>query len=194
MFGSYLAPRWVAYDDLGDRIVVLQGMPGRLAVFQEGAFPGSSMSLLNTYSVPGVDVAESKSTVEVIGRKAFVAAGPSGVQVVCLDDGQVVGSVPRPDPERLGLDPSVVVTNSVTVDEDLMFIGNGEAGVYAAAGATSFASSSCSAQLTITVLGQLQFGALESVNHVSYRDGFLFVAAGLGGIKVVDVDARGGGR
>lgn len=182
--------RWVAYDDLGDRIVVLQGTPGRLAVFEEGVFPGGSMSLLNTYSVPGVDVAESKSTVEVAGRKAFVGAGPSGVQVVCLDDGQIVGSVARPDPALLGLDPSVVVTNSVTVDGDLMFIGNGEAGVYAAAGATSFASSSCSSQQTITVLGQLQFGALESVNHVSYRDGFLFVAAGLGGIKVVDVSTN----
>jgi NAD(P)H dehydrogenase (quinone) len=77
------------------------------------------------------------------------------------------------------------------VDErELMFIGNGEGGVFAAAGATSFASSSCSAQQTITVLGQLQFGTLESVNHVSYRDGFLFVAAGLGGIKVVDVSTK----
>jgi hypothetical protein len=40
------------------------------------------------------------------------------------------------------------------------------------------------------VLGRLQFGDLESVNHVVLRNGLLFVAAGLGGLKVVDVDAR----
>jgi hypothetical protein len=115
------------------------------------------MTLLNTFPVPGVDVAESKSTVQVLGGKAFVAAGPAGVQVVCLTNGQVVGSVPRPDPAALGLDPSVVVTNAVTVQGDLMFISNGEAGVYAAAGAESFATSSCTAPQSISVLGRLRF-------------------------------------
>ena len=122
--------RWVAWDEDNRRVVVLQGTPGRLTVFAEDAFP---MIPLATFLVPGVDVPESKSTVEVAGGKAFVAAGPEGVQVVCLDNGQVVGSVPRPDPGSLGLDPSVVVTNAVTVDDDVMFISNGEAGVYAAA-------------------------------------------------------------
>ena len=64
---------------------------------------------------------------------------------MCLDDGQIVGSVPLPDPADLQLDPSVVVTNPVTVDEDLMFISNGEAGVYVAAGAAEFASTPCDA-------------------------------------------------
>jgi outer membrane protein assembly factor BamB len=180
--------RWVAWDQPNSRIVVLQGTPGRLAVFAEGAFPGGSMNLLNSWTVPGVDVAESKSTVEIVGGKAFVAAGPEGVQVVCLDNGQVVGSVPRPDPASLGLDPSVVVTNAVTVQNDLMFISNGEAGVYAAAGAQSFATSTCAAPQSISLLGQLQFDNLQSANHVVYRNEYLFVAAGLGGLKVVEVE------
>jgi hypothetical protein len=146
------------------------------------------MVLLNTFSFPGADVPESKSTVEVAGGKAFVAAGPEGVQVVCLDNGQIVGSVPRPNPASVGLDPSVVVTNAVTVQGDVMFISNGEAGVYAAAGAASFESSACTAPQSITVLGRLRFNNLESVNHVVYRDDALYIAAGLGGTKVVDVD------
>ena len=182
--------RWVAWDEDGDRVVVLQGTPGRLAVFEEDAFPNGSMELLNTFSVPGVDVPESKSTVEVAGGKAFVAAGPSGVQIVCLDTGEIVGSVPIPDPEELGLDPSVVVTNAVTVDQDLMFISNGEAGVYAAAAQQNFDQTACGQTQEIEVLGRLQFDALQSVNHVIYRDGFLFVAAGLGGIKIVDVSTK----
>jgi len=180
--------RWVALDEDNGRVVVVQGTPGRLAVFDEGDFPGGSMTLLNTFSFPGANVAESKSTVEVVGGKAFVAAGPEGVQVVCLDDGQIVGSVPIPDPASLGLDPSVVVTNAVTVDEDVMFISNGEAGVYAAAGDAAFASTACTAPQSITVLGRLRFDDLQSANHVVYRDEALFVAAGLGGTKIVDVE------
>ncbi len=182
--------RWVAWDQDNGRVVVLQGTPGRLSVFAEGSFPGGSMTLLNTFTFPGADVPESKSTVEIVGGKAFVAAGPEGVQVVCLDNGQIVASVPRPDPASLGLDPSVVVTNAVTVQNDLMFISNGEAGVYAAAGAESFETSDCDAVQNITVLGQLQFDNLQSANHVVYRNDLLFVAAGLGGVKVVEVDVN----
>jgi len=180
--------RWVAHDEDGDRIVVVQGTPGRISVFEEGSFPGGSMSLLDTYSFPGADVPESKSTVEVAGGKAFIAAGPEGVQIMCLDDGSIVGSVPRPDPASLGLDPSVVVTNAVSVEDDLMFISNGEAGVYVAAGAEDFDETSCTESQSVSMLGRLQFGALESVNHVDYEGRTLIVAAGLGGLKIVSVD------
>ena len=183
--------RWVAHDEDNDRIVVVQGTPGRISVFEENDdFPGGSMTLLNTFPFPGADVAQSKSTVEVVGGKAFIAMGPEGVQVMCLDNGQIVGSVPRPDPFALGLDPSVVVTNAVTVDDDLMFISNGEAGVYVAAGTADFASTPCAAPQTITVLGHLRFDDLQSVNHVSYRNRRLLIAAGLGGLKIVQVKIK----
>jgi hypothetical protein len=58
----------------------------------------------------------------------------------------------------LGLSPSVVVTNAVAVDQDLMFLSNGEGGVY-----------------------------LQSVNRVAYQNKYLIVAAGLGGLKIVQV-------
>lgn len=179
--------RWVAHDEDNGRIVVVQGTPGRIAVFEEGNFSGGSLNLLATHPFDGADIAESKSTVEVVGGKAFIAAGSEGVQIMCLDDGSIVGSVPRPDPASLGLDPSVVVTNAVSVEGDLMFISNGEAGVYVAAGDEAFDQTSCSEPQSVGVLGQLQFGALESVNHVDYRSGVLLVAAGLGGLKIVTV-------
>lgn len=178
--------RWVAWDSDDDRIVVAQGTPGRLAVFAADDFPGGSMNLLNTYPFPGADVPESKTTVEVVDGKAFIAAGTEGVQIMCLNDGQIIGSVPRPDPALLGLDPSVVVTNAVTIDDDLMFISNGEAGVYVAQADEDFDDSGCDPQ-QITMLGHLQFGDLQSANHVAYKGDYLFVAAGLGGVKIVRV-------
>lgn len=180
--------RWVAWDKDGSRIVVVQGTPGQISIFEQGAFPNGSMNLLNTFSFPGADVPESKSTADIAGGKAFIAAGPEGVQIVCLDDGQIVGSVPRPDPAALGLDPSVVVTNAVAVDKDLLFISNGEAGVYVAQGGEDFDDTACNAEQQITMLGKLRFDDLQSVNHVAYENDHLIIAAGLGGVKVVRVE------
>lgn len=178
--------RWVALDEENKRIVVAQGTPGRLSIFKEKKFPGGSMEFQNTFTFPGANVPESKSTVEVAGGKAFIAAGPEGVQIMCLDNGQIIGSIPRPDPASLGLDPSVVVTNAVSVDEELIFISNGEAGVYVARGTENFHDNNCNTP-GITMLGKLRFDDLQSANHVAYRSGYLYVAAGLGGVKIVRV-------
>ena len=182
--------RWVAWDKDGRRMVVVQGTPGQIAVFEEDEFTGGSMNLLGTYPFPGADIPESKSTVDVAGSQAFIAAGPAGVQIMCLDTGEIVGSVARPDPAALGLDPSVVVTNAVAVDKDLMFISNGEAGVYVATAEQEFKDTDCDVTPDITMLGQLQFDDLESVNHVEYENDYLFVAAGLGGVKIVQVQVN----
>lgn len=178
--------RWAAWDKDGKRVVVVQGTPGRISVFAEGQFPGGSMTLLNTFPFPGANVPESKSTATIAGGKAFIAAGPDGVQIVCLDNGNVIGSVPRPDPAVLGLDPSVVVTNAVTVDEDLMFISNGEAGVYIARGSEEFKEDNCRQQ-RISLVGRLVLPGLQSANHVEFENDHLVIAAGLGGVKVVRV-------
>jgi hypothetical protein len=79
------------------------------------------------------------------------------------------------------------MTNSVTVEGDLMFTSNGEAGVYAAAAENAFSGTSCTDTQPITVLGQLRFDDLQSANHVHFSANRLWVAAGLGGVKVVRV-------
>jgi hypothetical protein len=182
--------RWVDHDTENDRVVVVQGTPGRISVFEEGSFPGGSMNLLNTFDFDGATIPESKSAMDIAGGKAFIAAGPQGVQVMCLDNGAIVGSVPRPDPGALGLSDDVVVTNAVTVDKDLMFISNGEAGVYVAAGDEEWKDTACDETQAINILGRLRFDDLQSVNHVGYRDGHLFIAAGTGGVKIVEIWTR----
>lgn len=179
--------RWVALDEDEERVVVARGLPGRLAVFEAGNFAGGTMNLLAEYTFPGADVPEAKTMLEVHGDKAFIAAGTAGVQIMCLDNGQIVGSIPRPDPESVGLDPSVVVTNAVTVDDDLIFISNGEAGVYAASAEDEFEDTDCTDRQPISLIGRVRFDDLESANHVVYRSKRLWVAAGIGGVKVVRV-------
>lgn len=172
--------RWVTVGD--GKIVVLQGTPGRIAVFNE-----TTLAPAGTFSFPGADVPDSKSTVEIAGGKAFIAAGTGGVQVLSATTGSILGSVPRPNPDSLGLDSAVVVTNAVAVDQDRLFISNGEAGVYAAQGSQAFSATGSEVLPAITMLGRLQFGSLQSVNHVAMRSNNLIVAAGLGGLKIVQV-------
>ena len=170
--------RWVDVND--GKVVVAQGTPGRLSVFDE-----ATMTLESEFSFNGATIPESKSTVQVIGGKAIIAAGDNGVQVVSLSTGNVLGHVPLPDPADLGLSPDVVVTNAVSAEGDLLFISNGEAGVYVAQADTPFDQDWGETLHVIPVLGKLRFGTLQSVNHVAYKDGLLIVASGLGGLKVV---------
>src|SRR5438876_8358931 len=173
--------RWVAVG--GGQVAVVQGVPGTLTVYNE-----SNMSVVGSWPFKGADIAQSKSQLELVGGKAFIAAGDSGVQVLSASTGAVVGSVPRPNPDSLGLSPSVVVTNAVAIDQDLMFISNGEAGVYLAQGSQAFSTTGSETQQTITMRGKLRFGNLQSVNHVALQSGLLIIAAGLGGLKIVQVN------
>jgi hypothetical protein len=120
-----------------------------------------------------------------MGVKAIIAAGDNGVQVLSLATGNVLGYVPLPDNNVLGLPGDVVVTNAVSAGGDLLFISNGEAGVYVAQADTPFDQDWGQTLHAITVLRKLRFSALQSVNHLEYKDGLLIVASGLGGLKVV---------
>jgi len=176
--------RWVTVS--GGKVAVVQGTPGVLSVYNE-----SNMSLVGNFPFAGATVAESKSQAELVGGKAFIAAGDSGVQILSAATGLKVGAVARPNPDSLGLSSSVVVTNAVAIDQDLMFISNGEAGVYLAQGSQMFSATGSETQQTITMRGKLRFGNLQSVNHVAYvsgNPGILIVAAGLGGLKILQVN------
>ena len=179
--------RWVTVG--GGQVAVVQGTPGTLDVYNE-----SNMSPVGSWSFKGADIAQSKSQAQLVGGKAFIAAGDSGVQILNASTGAFLGQVPRPNPDSLGLSPSVVVTNSVTIDQDLLFISNGEAGVYLAQGSQAFSATGAGTLPTLTMRGKLRFGSLQSVNHVAYsaggpgNPGLLIVAAGLGGLKIVQVN------
>jgi hypothetical protein len=167
--------RWV--DVSSDYLVVVQG-GGNLSTFDP-----NSGSLLKTYSFPGTDIPESKSTVRIIGGKALIAAGDGGVQLMNLADGKIVGSIPRT--VVAGLDSSVTVTNAVDGSGEYIFISNGEAGVYAAQASQSLDNPSGDTPITFTVIGKLRFQTQESVNHVAFDGSTLVVASGLGGVKIV---------
>jgi hypothetical protein len=119
-----------------------------------------------------------------VGDHIFIAAGSGGVQVHTLATGTKKAEIPLPSTT---LNASVVVSNAVAVDNDLVFISNGEAGVYVAQAAKPIQSIKAADTLSLTMVGKLKFADLQSVNHVIYKGNYLFIAAGLGGLKIVYV-------
>ncbi len=175
--------RWVTADDT--RVYVLAGdtdgdQEGTLYLISK-----SNYEITNEYSFPGAYTPEAKNTVEVVGNLAFIAAGKEGVQIMNLSDGTIEDNIPIPSAAELGLSEDVVTTNSVTVEDELIFISNGEAGVYVASSSINFLDIGIGDTLDITLLGQVQFPDLQSANHVILRGGVFNVAAGLGGTKTV---------
>ena len=180
--------RWVAEDSTSGNIVVISsngaGNGGTLTVLD------ADLSVLYAHPFNGGDVPESKNTVEVNGGRAYIAAGPAGIQVLDLVTGDLDFSVSIPSAAESGIeDEGRRVSNAVTIDDDLMFISNGEAGVYVVQGPVNFEDASDAELQESIVLGKLAFDDQPppSVNHVSYRNQKLYVAAGLGGLKILEV-------
>lgn len=188
MDGSLVSPRHVPLSDArwvdGDasRIVVAQGTPGRLAVLDR-----ATLAVQKTLAFPGADIPESKSTVRVFGGKALVAAGLAGVRILDLASGNEVGAIARP--RVAGLDSLACVANAADGSGRLVFVSNGEGGVHVARTATALEAETGAASLSPETLGRIAFKALQSVNHVAYDGKHLVVAAGSGGVKIVEVQA-----
>lgn len=173
--------RWVTYPGNGT-VVTVAGVPGRLSVKDE-----ENLAAIGDYTFNGASVPEAKSTVQVFGGKAFIAGGPGGTVILDLATGDQLAQIPVPT--GLPLAQSEVVTNAVTVDEDLLFVSNGAAGAYMVVADGSLAADPKLGMPRLTVAGRLLFdGEIASVNHITYKNGFLFVATGRGGLKIVRAD------
>ena len=149
---------------------------------------------------PVPETAESKSTIEVHGNVAFVAASDGGVYAIDIDDNmKILFNIANPDPGLYGLTDDKVTANDVTVgklkgsDKSVIFIANGEYGVRAFKldfdidSVNDVASALSGYEPSSHYLGNVHLGTGNSANSVLYRNGYLFVGTGLGGLNVLYV-------
>ena len=174
---TYPYPAVLEVIRLLDGRLVRDGNDGALSVFDRP-------TLTMTNSVPLHDA----RWVDVVDGKVVVVQGtPGRLSFFAEGSLELLGNYPLPDSDVLGLDWSGVVTNAVAVDEDLLFISNGIARVYVAQGSRDFDETGSEEPLQIRLLGRLQFDNLESANHVAYKNHYLVIAPGAGGIKTVEI-------
>lgn len=131
--------------------------------------------------------AESKSGLIAYDGVFFAALNRSGVAIVDPDAGtQVRGSIPAPS--LAGIDLDMQSSNSVSTGDTgakkLVYIANGEAGLWVADADTIKAQSGAS---TANIAGSIRFGAGESVNYVASKNKLAVAAVGTGGLKILNI-------
>jgi hypothetical protein len=160
-------------DANSDRLYVLQGQEGQVNVFEL-----SDASPAATYHVGGANIPESKSEIAVSGEYIFAALNEGGLSILNLD-GSIKQSLPKPATPPGALDENHV-TNSVSLNGDLVLIGNGESGIYVG-GLIAEKNDS------LWMIGAMNFGEFQSANFVESKDSVIFVATGLGGLKILAI-------
>lgn len=157
------AARWV--DVSGNKVAVVQGNPARLTIINKNTLEPK------TYKLEGLSIPDAKASLEIDGNRVFVAAGKGGVQLFDLNQERVVSKL------DFSNDDFEYVANAVSSDHGLIFTSGGSAGVAVAQDHNG----------EMEILGQLDLGDHASVNHAVYSHGYLIVASGLGGVKIIKV-------
>ncbi len=173
--GNQTLGQSVKIDDLravafgSDKIAVLSGTGG-VSVLDPN-------SLSTVLSIPlANDVAEAKRTLSINQNHLFVSEGRNGAGIYQMGDGKLVKRMAIPILPN-DVEAGDVVTNAVSVDQDLLFMANGAAGI-------SIADVKDKSSIK-------EFGVLDldgSSNFVRNEQKFVFVATGAGGLQIIKIN------
>jgi len=159
-----------------DYVYVLSGQPGTISVFNK-----TNSHFLNTTLIGGANTPHSKSEVSATNEYLFAALNEEGLRMVNLNTTPrtIRQHIPRPETPPGDIDANHV-TNSVSFNHPLLFIGNGLSGV-------SVGELVPQQNDQIVLKGRMVFEDRTSTNFVQSRGNVVFVASGLGGLKILSI-------
>ena len=120
---------------------------------------------------------EAKSIVRLKENLAFVAAGTGGMEVFNILTGEKVAFLERPQVPQDAEFPLNYVTNGVSVNNDLVLVANGGSGVHIGEYDDT----------DVRSIGKFMFEYGSSANFIEASDNKIFVATGLGGLKILEI-------
>ncbi|MHA7131279.1 LVIVD repeat-containing protein [Algoriphagus namhaensis] len=160
-----------AVDNDDDRIVIFSGTEGVKIL------NASNLAELSSITVDAQE-AGAKRTIQIEDERIFLAEGKNGAGIYRLSNGNLVSKIGIPiNPENV--EPGDIVTNAVSVDDELLFMANGAAGI-------SIADVDDDDEPEM-------YGILDldgSSNFVKNEDGFVFVATGAGGLQIIKIQEK----
>lgn len=136
----------------------------------------SEISILNGVNTgidPGYLQSGSKADMDLSDYYLFAALNRGGVYIYDKNDLSVLQTLNRPLNSEGSYDEDFV-SNSVSFN-DLLFVADGGAGIRVAG----------ESENTFVEYGYFDFGGPLSSNFVKSKDEFIFVATGLGGLKIL---------
>lgn len=156
--------RSVAFGE--NRLAILSGTKGASILNANSLTESTSISL-------GSDEPQAKRTIAIEDDHLYIAEGKNGAGIYRSDNGRQVAKLSIPiNPENV--EQGDIVTNAVSVEDDLLFMANGAAGI------------------SITDVDEEddveQYGVLDldgSSNFVRFEKKFIFVATGSGGLQIL---------
>jgi hypothetical protein len=161
-----------------DKVFVLQGGGSSQTGGIVNVFNKADASSVASYHVGGANQLQAKSKLSVSDKYIFAALNEGGVQMLNLD-GTVKQTIASPTVPS-GADADNYVSNAVSLNGDLVLIANGEAGLYVGGLISSRDDS-------LAILGKIKFEDGASSNYVESKDSVIFVATGLGGLKILSL-------
>lgn len=153
-----------------NQIFALSGTNG-LFIYNE-----NNLKLINTFSTSN-NIAESKRTIDFFDNNVLVAEGKDGLGIYNISSGNKSSSISLPEIADPNINLNEVVTNSVTVTNNHVFMANGAAGLTVHDLENGIND--------ITKTGTLDIDG--STNYVKSTDDYIFVASGDGGLKIIKI-------
>ena len=154
---------------------------------------GNDIHLWNGETLSDLDLIDgewiqqySKADLDANENYLFAAVNRGGLLVIDIENTPPTVSqrLERPHTPE-GLNPEDFVTNSVSVNNDLLFIANGGAGIIVCEVTPNDDDDYDKSNLPFQELGYFDFGGPLSSNFVLSQDNYIFVATGLGGLKIL---------
>ena len=159
-------------------VYVLSGQPGTISVFDR-----SSLARRHTWEVGGANTPYSKSEISVNEKYIFAALNEGGARML-TPNGQTKQRFLRPLVPAGELAENHV-TNSAEINNTLLFMGNGHSGIAVGEIIPKLNDS-------VVILGRMAFTDMQSSNFVQSEDSVVFVASGLGGLKILSITINHG--
>jgi hypothetical protein len=148
-------------------------------------------------SISGPSYIETKSALRVYDNVALIAASDGGVIAVNIETDATLFTIPNAT--RGGLTPDLVTANDVVIgtpkqsSNSLLFIANGEYGVrvyklgFKLEDSTDVASDLTGFNYSSAYQGYISTGSNNSTNSLMFRNGYLYIGTGLGGVRIISI-------
>lgn len=154
-----------------DKLAVLSGAEGVIVL--------DPTTLSPLYTIPvALESSGAKRTIDIQDDYLYISEGKNGAGIYQINNGSFVENLAIPIVPS-DVDESEIVTNAVSVDQDLLFMANGAAGI---------SISDVSDKSAIKEFGVLDLDG--SSNFVRNEDHFVFVASGADGLQILKVNTQ----
>lgn len=174
---SYEIPhaRSALYLPWSRQIKILSGEPATLHVLN---FDGE---LIEETPLGHGNIPHSKSTLSYNSPFTYASVGNGGLKLICRN--KIIEEI---EPIALpGVPSELTVTNAASGFDNFFLTANGQAGIYLYEQILASEEEDICTAPAIQELGHMVFDGGTSANHVVAEDGYIFVAGGLGGIKIL---------